>query len=132
MTPASSVRHPASAPSAGLPCTSASSSARLTGAIAPGSPIKERDHAERLGISRTPLPQALEYLVRDVARRHGELRAGSAGSYLRSDDETHLDQLLARRDLSHLQLRRIAPTVLISTTPLDVLLPRLRELGTQA
>ncbi len=28
-----------------------------------------------------------------------------------------------------LGLRRIAPTVLVSTTPLDVLLPRLRELG---
>ena len=28
-----------------------------------------------------------------------------------------------------LGLRRIAPTVLVSSTPLDVLLPRLRELG---
>lgn len=85
--------------------------------------------AEIAGISRTPLPQALEYLVRDVARRHGELRAGSAGSYLRSDDETHLDQLLARRDLSHLQLRRIAPTVLVSPASAPVLVDSLREVG---
>lgn len=85
--------------------------------------------AELATISRTPLPQGLEYLVRDVARRHGEVRAGSAGSYLRSDDETHLDQLLARRDLSHLQLRRLAPTVLISPASAPVLIDSLREVG---
>ena len=85
--------------------------------------------AELAAASRTPLPQGLEYLVRDVARRHGELRAGSAGSYLRSDDEVHLDQLLARRDLSHLQLRRIAPTVLISPAAAPVLVESLREVG---
>lgn len=37
----------------------------LTGAIAPGSPIKERDHAERLGISRTPLREAVRILAKE-------------------------------------------------------------------
>lgn len=85
--------------------------------------------AELAAASRTPLPQGLEYLVRDVARRHGQLRAGSVGSYLRSDDEAHLDRLLALRDLSHLQLRRLAPTVLVSPASAPVLLESLREVG---
>lgn len=45
--------------------------------------------------SATPVPQPLDYLVRDVARRHGQLRVGSAGSYLRSDDPTHLGRCSA-------------------------------------
>ena len=35
----------------------------LTGALPPGSPIKERDHAERLGVSRTPLREAVRILA---------------------------------------------------------------------
>lgn len=81
------------------------------------------------GFSATELPQPLTYLVRDVARRHGQLRVGSAGSYLRSDDPTHLEALLARRDLSHLQLRQLAPTVLVSPVGPTVLLESLREIS---
>ncbi|MEO9238632.1 MAG: helicase-associated domain-containing protein, partial [Jatrophihabitantaceae bacterium] len=36
--------------------------------------------------SRTPVPQALEYLIKDVATQHGRLRTGAATSYLRCDD----------------------------------------------
>ncbi|GGF42053.1 hypothetical protein GCM10011519_14850 [Marmoricola endophyticus] len=77
--------------------------------------------------SRTDVPQALDYLVDDVSRRFGTLRAGVASAFLRSDDEAALSELLHRG--TSLGLRRIAPTVLVSDTPLDVLLPRLRELG---
>jgi hypothetical protein len=35
--------------------------------------------------SRTPVPQALRYMIEDAARRHGLLRAGAAASYLRCD-----------------------------------------------
>lgn len=79
--------------------------------------------------SATPVPQPLDYLVRDVARRHGQLRVGSAGSYLRSDDPTHLEALLGHRDLGHLQLRQIAPTVLVSPAGPTTLLDALREIG---
>ncbi|WP_338750101.1 helicase-associated domain-containing protein [Janibacter alittae] len=79
--------------------------------------------------SATEVPQPLDYLVRDVARRHGQLRGGAAGSYLRGDDPTHLEALLAHRDLGHLQLRQIAPTVLISPVGPAVLVEALREAG---
>lgn len=37
----------------------------LTGALPPGSPLKERDHAERLGVSRTPLREAVRILAKE-------------------------------------------------------------------
>lgn len=79
--------------------------------------------------SRTPVPQALDFLVDDVSRRFGTLRVGVAESFLRSDDETALTELLHHRGAAPLRLRRIAPTVVISDVPLQTLLPRLRELG---
>jgi hypothetical protein len=79
--------------------------------------------------SRTPVPQALDVLVEDVSRRFGTLRVGVAESFLRSDDETALTELLHHRDAAALRLRRIAPTVVVSDVPVQVLLPRLRELG---
>ncbi len=80
--------------------------------------------------SRTPVPQALDYLVDDVARRFGTLRVGVAESFLRSDDEMALTELIHNSAAASLRLRRIAPTVVVSDVPLQVLLPRLRELGT--
>ncbi|GAB2744320.1 helicase-associated domain-containing protein [Nocardioides pakistanensis] len=79
--------------------------------------------------SRTPVPQPLVYLVDDVARRFGTVRVGAAGSFLRSDDEAALAELVHHPKASGLRLRRIAPTVVVSDVPVDVLLPRLRELG---
>ena len=79
--------------------------------------------------SRTPVPQSLSYLVDDVSRRFGTLRAGQAESFLRSDDETALTELLHASGAASLRLRRIAPTVLVSDVPLGTLLPRVRELG---
>ncbi|NYJ73558.1 helicase-associated domain-containing protein [Allobranchiibius huperziae] len=86
------------------------------------------DVLERLrGASRTPLPQPLEYLVGDVARRHGQTRIGAAGCYLRSDDEASLQAILGDRSLAPLQLRRIAPTVLVSPAPATTVLEMLRD-----
>ncbi|HEX5543790.1 MAG TPA: helicase-associated domain-containing protein [Micromonospora sp.] len=79
--------------------------------------------------SRTPVPQTLAYLVDDVARRHGGLRVGPAGAYLRSDDEALLTELLADRQLADLSLRRIAPTVLLAPLQVGRLLALLREAG---
>ncbi|MGI8694554.1 MAG: helicase-associated domain-containing protein [Geodermatophilaceae bacterium] len=79
--------------------------------------------------SRTAVPQALSYLVEDVARRHGRLRAGSATAYLRCDDDALLAELIADRRTAALRLRRIAPTVLVAGTPVKTLLEVLREAG---
>jgi hypothetical protein len=80
-------------------------------------------------VSRTPVPQPLSYLVDDTVRTFGAVRVGQAESFLRSDDETALTELLHHPKVGPLGLRRLAPTVLISDTPIEVLLPRLRELG---
>lgn len=79
--------------------------------------------------SRTEVPQPLRYLVDDVARRFGTVRVGIAEAFLRSDDEAALTALVHDPRAEALGLRRLAPTVVVSTTPVDVLLPRLRELG---
>jgi hypothetical protein len=79
--------------------------------------------------SRTAVPQALTYLVDDVARRHGGLRVGSAGAYVRSEDEALLAELVADRRLVELQLHRLAPTVLATPFTSGRLLATLREAG---
>ncbi|HEU4912215.1 MAG TPA: helicase C-terminal domain-containing protein [Actinomycetes bacterium] len=81
------------------------------------------------GHSRTPVPQPLSYLVEDVARRHGRIRVGAAASFVRSDDEATLGELLTDRRAASLRLRRLAPTVLAAQAPAEVVLDRLRELG---
>ena len=86
-------------------------------------------HAFVADVSRTPVPQPLTYLIDDTARTYGTVRVGHAEAFLRADDEAALSELLAHPQAASLGLRRIAPTVVISTTPLDVLLPRLREMG---
>lgn len=68
--------------------------------------------AELARRSPVPLPQPLEYLVRDTARRHGAVRVGSAGSYLRAAEPTILAGLENDPSLAHLGLVRLAPTVL--------------------
>ncbi|WP_127479725.1 helicase C-terminal domain-containing protein [Nocardioides pantholopis] len=89
-----------------------------------------REVHEFLGsVSRTPVPQPLSYLVDDTARTFGTIRVGHAEAFLRADDESALTELLHLPGAAALGLRRLAPTVVISDTPLDVLLPRLRELG---
>jgi hypothetical protein len=79
--------------------------------------------------SRTPVPQALSYLIDDLARRHGVLRSGAATSYLRCEDEALLARVVAERELAFLQLRRIAPTVVVSVAPVARVLDALREAG---
>jgi len=79
--------------------------------------------------SLTGVPQALTYLIDDVARRHGVLRAGAAASYLRSEDPTLIDQAIAQAAVSGLLVRRLAPTVAISSCRLEDLLGPLRLAG---
>jgi len=79
--------------------------------------------------SRTPVPQPLSYLIDDVARRHGRIRIGVAGAYLRCDDEAVMSEMLADRRIESLRLRRLSPTVVVSPLAPERVAERLRELG---
>jgi hypothetical protein len=79
--------------------------------------------------SATPVPQSLSYLIDDVARRHGRLRGGAAGSFLRCDDEVLLAEVLGNPVSGDVELRKIAPTVLVSPLPLAEVLDGLRAAG---
>ncbi len=79
--------------------------------------------------SRTPVPQALDYLVDDVARQHGRLRVGAIEAYVRSDDHGLLSQVLGDRRTASAELRRLAPGVLVSGLAADEVLSVLRAAG---
>ena len=104
------------------------SPASLRRALDAGRTGDELERFFRAG-SRTPMPQALEYLIRDAATQHGRLRAGTATSYLRCDDTVLLDRVLTEPGLDVLGLQRIAPTVLVCSSGLGPLLERLRAYG---
>lgn len=79
--------------------------------------------------TRGPVPQPLEYLVRDAARRHGRLRVGAASSYLRSDDPLLLAGLADDPRLADLGLVVLAPTVLAAQAGVREMIEVLRERG---
>ncbi len=79
--------------------------------------------------SRTPVPQALSYLIDDIGRRHGALRTGAATAYLRCDDEALLSRVMGERSIAGLGLRLLAPTVAVATAPVAKLLDVLRAAG---
>lgn len=79
--------------------------------------------------SPVPVPQPLEYLIRDTARRHGAVRVGSASSYLRAADATVLAGLEHDPTLVGLGLVRLAPTVLAASVPAATLHEALRNRG---
>ncbi|GAA0296746.1 helicase-associated domain-containing protein [Kineococcus aurantiacus] len=80
-------------------------------------------------LSATGVPQPLEYLLRDVARRHGRVRVGRAGAYVRAEDPALLAELVADKRCAGLGLRALAPTVLAAAADPDEVLAVLRELG---
>ncbi|MFE1288684.1 helicase C-terminal domain-containing protein [Streptomyces sp. NPDC058751] len=86
-------------------------------------------HAFLAAHSRTPVPQPLAYLIDDMARRHGHLRIGAASAYVRCDDESVLNEILADRRSQEFGLRRIAPTVLVAQSDPTTLLAGLRTMG---
>jgi hypothetical protein len=79
--------------------------------------------------SPVPVPQPLEYLVRDTARRHGAVRVGTASAYLRAADATVLAGLEHDPTLVGLGLVRLAPTVLAASVPAAALHEALRKRG---
>jgi hypothetical protein len=79
--------------------------------------------------SKTPVPQALTYLIDDVARRHGQLRVGMAASFVRCEDPALLAQAVAAAEPEQLGLRVLAPTVAVSQAPMAETLAALRAAG---
>ncbi|MGW2724665.1 helicase-associated domain-containing protein [Streptomyces sp. NPDC001492] len=86
-------------------------------------------HAFLSAHSRTPVPQPLTYLIDDVARKHGHLRVGAASAYVRCDDDTMLNEIMADKRAASLRLRRLAPTVLATQADPATLLDGLRAMG---
>lgn len=75
------------------------------------------------------LPQPLSYLIADTARRHGRVRLAQAACVIHSEEAALLAEIAVHRKLAKLGLRRLAPTVLISRTPLAKTLAALRAEG---
>lgn len=75
------------------------------------------------------LPQALEYLLSDVARRHGHLAVRPAAAVITSEDEALLAEVVATRSLRALRLTLAAPTVAVAATPPAETLKVLRSAG---
>ncbi len=80
-------------------------------------------------ISKTPMPQPLEYLITDVAKRHGKLRVGSTASYLRCEDESLIQEILHDKRLEPLRARKLAPQVLVCDVDANELMRALRDVG---
>jgi hypothetical protein len=78
--------------------------------------------------SGRPLPQPVDYLFADVARRHGSIRARAASTCL-TGTETEITEIAHTRGLAKLRLTQIAPTVLISPLTVDTVLTGLRAAG---
>ncbi|TQK44352.1 XPB/Ssl2-like helicase family protein [Streptomyces sp. SLBN-118] len=85
--------------------------------------------ADLAAVATTPLPQPLSYLITDTARGHGRIRIASAACVIHSEEPALLTEIAAHRKLSELGLRPLAPTVLVSRTPLDKTLAALRTEG---
>ncbi|MBC9719120.1 helicase-associated domain-containing protein [Streptomyces sp. TRM66268-LWL] len=85
--------------------------------------------ADLATVAAGSLPQPLAYLIADTARSHGRVRIAPAACVLHSDEPALLAELAAHRGLAKLGLRQLAPTVLISRSPLATTLAALRAEG---
>jgi hypothetical protein len=79
--------------------------------------------------SKTPMPQPLEYLIADVAKKHGKLRVGNTSSFIRCEDTALISQIMNDKRLEILALRRIAPEVVICDMDATDAMRVLRECG---
>jgi len=88
------------------------------------------DLLDRLGAAaRHGVPQALDYLVRDVERQHGRVRIGAAGCYLQCADASLATEVLLCRRLGRLGLRQVAAAVLVARTDPETTLRALQSAG---
>ena len=80
-------------------------------------------------LSHGPLPQPLEYLIRDTARRFGELSVAPVACCVLAEEANLLVEVRHHRQLRDLGLRALAPTVLASRTAPEKTLHALRDAG---
>ncbi|MFE1871621.1 helicase-associated domain-containing protein [Streptomyces sp. NPDC059496] len=85
--------------------------------------------ADLAAVRNGPLPQPLAYLIADTARSHGRVRIAPAACVIHGEEPALLTELAAHRRLAKLGLRQLAPTVLVSSSPLDTVLAALRAEG---
>ncbi|WP_406457318.1 helicase C-terminal domain-containing protein [Streptomyces sp. NBC_01622] len=91
--------------------------------------VPEDITADLAAVATGPLPQPLAYLIADTARGHGRVRVTPAACVLHGDEPALLAELAAHRGLVKLGLRQLAPTVLVSRSPVDTTLAALRAQG---
>jgi hypothetical protein len=84
--------------------------------------------AELAAVADRALPQPLEYLITDAARRHGHVRVRRTRSCVVAD-EALATEILNTRSLAKLKLARLAPTVLSSSAEPVRVLELLRAAG---
>lgn len=65
------------------------------------------------------VPQNVEYLILEAGRKHGRLRVGKAGVYVRTDTPELLQELSASRALKGLFVRKVTDTVGILSAPTE-------------
>lgn len=79
-------------------------------------------------ITDRPVPQPVEYLINDAARRHGHIRVRETRSCVVAD-KALIIEIRNTRSLAKLRLTQVAPTVLASPFELEYVLERLRAAG---
>ncbi len=104
------------------------SEATLRRALDRGWTVEElRDALDR--VSLTGRPQPLDYLIDDVARRHGRIRVLPASAVIVTEDDVTAITLAGLRRADRIGLRLIAPTVLTTTAAPEDVLDELRAAG---
>lgn len=101
--------------------------ASLRGALGAGRDAEQLLELLR-SVSRGPVPQSLEYLVRDEQRRHGRVRISRATTVLSADAEV-LDLLQVAPEAEALNLHRLAPTVAVTMSDPGFALQTARRAG---
>ncbi len=90
---------------------------------------KAEDLLSELGtVSHRAVPQPLEYLINDAARRHGRVRVQATRCCVVAE-EAVINEILHTRSLNKLNLSRLAPTVASSPSEPNDVLSRLRAAG---
>ena len=83
-----------------------------------------QDHA------RTGVPQNVEYLINEIAGKHGHIRVGKAQMYIQVDSALLLKELQARRELKNYTFHNLSDTIaLIQADDLEKLVRELRKAG---